>query len=76
MSRCNPTVVVKRRRPRAPLLASSPSKTSGSLAAVGSPSDMQNPPTRRVLHLPAASSRDVTTQFSWPTARVLASDEA
>ncbi len=76
MSKCNPTVVVKRRRPRAPRLASSPSKTSDSLAPVGSPSNMQNLPTRRVLHLSAVSSRDVTTQFSWSTARVLASDEA
>ena len=56
MSKCNPIVVVKRRRPRAPRLASSPSKTLGSLPPVGSLSNMQNPPTRRVLHLSGVSS--------------------
>lgn len=76
MSKCNPTVVIRRRRSRASQLAPSPSKTLGSLPPVGSPSNRQNPPTRRVLHLSGISCRDGTTQFSWPNARVQASDEA
>jgi hypothetical protein len=76
MSKCNPTVVVKRRRSRAPRSALSPSKALGSLPTVGSPSNIQSPPTRRVLHLSGISSRDGTTHFLWPDARVQASDEA
>jgi hypothetical protein len=76
MSIRSPIIVVKRRRPPAPRLARSLSETSNFRPPDGSPSNTQNLRTRRVLHLSAVPSNDVTARLPWLNARAQASDEA